>query len=416
TVALAPTNLSAPAYINNVNEASYTVDGDAEADSTVEVRITDGTTTVTNTGTATGGSFSIAVDVSSLAEGTNNITIDAKATDAADNESAYSSALTRSKDTSAPTVSVAVTPDPAKAGTVTFVLTFNEGMNTGVAPTVTFGNANPYDQNAVSGSWDNTTQWTGTGTAAADDEGINTVSVSVAEDLAGNPMVTDTSTTFVVDTTAPVVDSLSPADGAANVNPSDNLQIDFSENVYEGSGDIVIYNSDDSVFETIAVADTSIAGDVVSITVAGSFVEGADYYVQVASTAFEDLVGNTYAEISDKTSWNFCILEGILTVTTPTGPYTVDNKAGADTEVDKSGAGTPEVSIARYKSNPHGSVPSGLQAAGDYIDVHIDDITDVDEIVIRKYYTNDDISGLVESDLRIYYWDGTAAAWAQCSD
>ncbi|TRZ47888.1 MAG: hypothetical protein D4S01_11370, partial [Dehalococcoidia bacterium] len=125
----------------------------------------------------------------------------------------------------------------------------------------------------------------------------------------------------------------------------------------------------------------------------------------------------TNANLGANTQHTYEILgefASILTKTTSAGDYTVDNKAGADTEVDKSGAGTLEVSIARYKSNPYGSAPSGFQAAGDYIDVHLDDITGVDEIVIRKYYTNADISGLVESSLRIYYWNGTA--WTQCSD
>lgn len=38
----------------------------------------------------------------------------------------------------------------------------------------------------------------------------------------------------------------------------------------------------------------------------------------------------------------------------------------------------------------------------------------VDEVEIRLYYTDDEIRGLVESSLRLYWWDGSD--WVECSD
>jgi len=104
-------------------------------------------------------------------------------------------------------------------------------------------------------------------------------------------------------------------------------------------------------------------------------------------------------------------LTSIKQETTEPGEYIVDAKTEADTEVTKSGSGTPTVTIAEYSGNP------GTQFGGDtgkYIDVHIDDATDVDEIEIRLYYTHTEIAHLDESSLRLCWWDGSA--WIECSD
>ncbi len=97
--------------------------------------------------------------------------------------------------------------------------------------------------------------------------------------------------------------------------------------------------------------------------------------------------------------------------TTEPGEDIVDAKTEADTEVIKSGSGTPTVIIAKYSNNP------GTRLSGDmekYIDVHIDDATDVTEIEIRLYYTDAEIAGLDESSLRLHWWDGSD--WVECSD
>ena len=88
---------------------------------------------------------------------------------------------------------------------------------------------------------------------------------------------------------------------------------------------------------------------------------------------------------------------------------TLDNLAGADTEVIVTGSAT--VTAARYSGNP-GSGFSG--DTGKYIDVHIDDATGVTEIEIRVYYTAAEIDGLVETSLSLRWWDGTS--WVLCSD
>ena len=50
-----------------------------------------------------------------------------------------------------------------------------------------------------------------------------------ATDAAGNTDATPASRTWTVDTTAPVVDSVAPADGAMNVAVADNIGATFSK-------------------------------------------------------------------------------------------------------------------------------------------------------------------------------------------
>ena len=110
------------------------------------------------------------------------------------------------------------------------------------------------------------------------------------------------------DPTPPTVDSFSPSDDATGVAVGANLVIDFSENVQKGTGNIVIRkSSDDSVVETIAVSSSqvTISSDMATIDPSSDLAEGTGYYVQVDSGALEDLAGNDYGGITDKTTWNF---------------------------------------------------------------------------------------------------------------
>jgi hypothetical protein len=96
---------------------------------------------------------------------------------------------------------------------------------------------------------------------------------------------------------------------------------------------------------------------------------------------------------------------------TDPGDYTVDLKAQTDTVVEKSGSGTPNITIAKLLDNP------GAPFTGDirkYIDVYMPDTAGVDQIEVRLYYTNAEVAGFDESSLRLYWWNGST--WTQCSD
>jgi len=159
------------------------------------------------------------------------------------------------------------------------------------------------------------------------------ITSGVFEDLRGNDYagISDKTTwNFITEDVAPpTVDSFSPADDAVDVVLDTNLVIDFSEDVQEGTGDLVIRkSSDDSVVETFDIATSgrvTISKDVATIDPTLDFAGETDYYVEIASGAFEDLSGNDYAGISDKTTWNF--------TTEDVAPPTVDSFTPADDAV-----------------------------------------------------------------------------------
>lgn len=108
------------------------------------------------------------------------------------------------------------------------------------------------------------------------------------------------------DVTPPSLSSLNPSDGSSDVGVSTNLVMTFSENVQAGSGNLVIYNaSDDSVVETIAIGSAGFSTNTVTFNPVADLDYDSSYYVQIAATAIDDTSGNSYAGISDTTTWNF---------------------------------------------------------------------------------------------------------------
>ena len=119
-----------------------------------------------------------------------------------------------------------------------------------------------------------------------------------------------------VDTTDPTLSSSVPSNNATGVALNANIVLNFSEAVIAQSGNIVIYKaSDNSVIETISVTGSLVTGSGTSqITVnpTNDLIANTTFYIQIASTAFDDAAGNSYAGISDTTSLRF------TTVTTDT--------------------------------------------------------------------------------------------------
>ncbi|MEK3714058.1 Ig-like domain-containing protein [Paenibacillus sp. FSL R7-0333] len=110
------------------------------------------------------------------------------------------------------------------------------------------------------------------------------------------------------DTTAPVLNAYSPANGATGVAIGTNLELTFSENVKAGEGNIVIYNSaNHAPAATIPAAsgNVSIQSNVVTINPTDDLKYDASYYVQIGAGAFTDLAGNSYAGNAESTVWQF---------------------------------------------------------------------------------------------------------------
>ena len=84
-----------------------------------------------------------------------------------------------------------------------------------------------------------------------------------------------------------------------------------------------------------------------------------------------------------------------------------------ESNVDVCVSGSAEVYVGTYESNPGARFMGDI---GNYIDVYVPDVSDLTELEIRKYYTDDEIEALEldEHSLRLYWRSGTD--WVQCSD
>lgn len=240
-----------------------------------------------------------------LSEGT--FTITAQATDTAGNVSAVSADFVLVVDTSisAPVVA-GITDDTGTGGdgiTSDTTLLFN-GTSEANASVEVFSGVSSLGVATANGSG----VWEYDHTASTLTEGSHIIT-AVATDPAGNVSGSSVDFDLVIDTSAPTVGTLSPADGATEVQPDTSLVMTFAEDVLIGSGDIVLRRSaDDSEFERIAVGSGQVTGNgTTAITInPGTDLEvGTDYYVQVGSTALTDVAGNAYAGISNTTDWNF---------------------------------------------------------------------------------------------------------------
>lgn len=127
-------------------------------------------------------------------------------------------------------------------------------------------------------------------------------------DAAGNSAAALTGTTVVVDTSDPAIVSSSPADDATDVAVADNIVITFDEPVLKGTGAITITNAGDPT-DTRSIDVTSdqvtVNGGEVTINPTADLKNGANYSIQIAATAFQDLSGNAFAGITDQTTLNF---------------------------------------------------------------------------------------------------------------
>jgi Ca2+-binding RTX toxin-like protein/methionine-rich copper-binding protein CopC len=136
---------------------------------------------------------------------------------------------------------------------------------------------------------------------------------------------------FVVDTTAPTVSTVSPADGATNVAASSNIILTFSEAVEKGTGTIEIRSGSATgpVVESFNAATSSrliVSGSTLTIDPTNNLAAGTQYFVVLPSGAIRDIAGNAYAGTS---TYDF------TTVATPAGPVssfrliTADGWSGA---------------------------------------------------------------------------------------
>jgi len=112
----------------------------------------------------------------------------------------------------------------------------------------------------------------------------------------------------------------------------------------------------------------------------------------------------------------------VQTESTNAGAYTINSKAETSVEVAKEGSGMPVVSVASFAENPVVSVDSltgktvgrfPAKPIGKWIDALFSSTDGVEQAEIRVFYTADEVAGVKEGSLRLYWWNGEK--WSVCS-
>ena len=117
-----------------------------------------------------------------------------------------------------------------------------------------------------------------------------------------------------VDQTPPTLTSLNPSDNSTISNAGANLYAQFNETVQAGTGSIALYTSAGAVVESFNVASgtgtgggtVSFSSSTVTLNPAANLADGS-YYVQIPPTAIDDAAGNSYAGITNTTTWSFTV-------------------------------------------------------------------------------------------------------------
>ncbi len=161
----------------------------------------------------------------------------------------------------------------------------------------------------------------------------------------GNGAMTATVDDFGIDTTAPAIATLNPADDATGVAVGANLVATFTEGIRKGTGNITLKKSDGSTVETFDVTSSAQlvwSGSTVTIDPASALDGLTDYYVQIDSGAIRDWAGNSFAGIADSTTWNF------TSTTTDTSPPQLSGLSPAD---DATGVEANANLVATFNEN-----------------------------------------------------------------
>jgi len=167
---------------------------------------------------------------------------------------------------------------------------------------------------------------------------------ATVEDAVDNAISGESATFTVEDIVDPTIISTVPADGSTSVAANDDLIITFSEPVDVEFGTIKIYNaSDNSIFESMSVTSaTQVSGSgttSITVTPANDFAYDSSYYVQIDATAFDDAAGNSFAGISDTTSWNFSTMTLSGTITCSPVSITTDEGTSDSVAANCTGSG-----------------------------------------------------------------------------
>ena len=221
--------------------------------------------------------------------------------------------------TTAPTLSSSTPADDATnvSSTANIVLTFSENVdvesgNITIKKTSDDSAFETIDvtSNKVTGTGTNTIEINPANTFASSTEYYILIDSTAFDDTLGNSYAGISSTTALSftsqDTGNPYLTSTVPAHQATAIAVDANLVLNFSESVDAESGNIVIKKySDDSIVETIDVTGGQVSGsgtNQITINPSADLDELTKYYIEIATTAFDDAGGNSFVGIDNSSN------------------------------------------------------------------------------------------------------------------
>ena len=232
------------------------------------------------------------------------------------------SSLTITPDTAPPTVSYLNPADNATAVGVdsTFEIAFNETIATSTGNIVLYKTSDDSTVETIDIAGSLVTASSTTAliinpsvTLESETEYYFTIPATGVDDASGNSYAGITASTTwsftTADVASPIVSTLSPTDGATDIAIDSNLVITFDEIVDVESGNLTIKkSSDDSTVATIDITTGVVTGTgttEITINPASDLEYNTSYYINIDATAFDDSSSNSYAGISNTTTWNF---------------------------------------------------------------------------------------------------------------
>ncbi|WP_170111793.1 Ig-like domain-containing protein [Photobacterium frigidiphilum] len=339
----------------------------------------------------TGSGTSYSATFSPDSDRTAAATIDVAATtfiDSAGNDNTAATQLSISLDTLLPTITIGSDKPSLKADEIaTLTFTLSEASSDFVEGDVTVVGGS---LSSFSGSG---TSYNATLTPLNDGAVTVTVSTGAFTDLSGNASLAAEQFTLQYDSLRPYIQSLTPDDDANNVLINASLVLGFNEDMVSGVGSLSIYDkAETSLLETISLSSSHVLIDGAQVTINPStaFISTHSYYVNFSSDALLDMAGNTFAGISDTTTYNFTIGNNVPILTDDTQSVAEDNSV-AIAVLDNDSDSDSEINLASVTvtTQPtHGST-SVNTGTGVVTYVPDDDYSGIDTF----YYRVDDVYG-----------------------
>jgi hypothetical protein len=192
----------------------------------------------------------------------------------------------------------------------------------------------------------------------------------------------------------------------AGLNATYNLIVKNTENIADNYT-LRVDNPDSATVANLSrytitnLAPSNITNILLNVTNATVVITGETFNVSV--------IVNSTGNASKIAYVNTTTTVGPSQTYTVNGTVEINATAIADTNVSINTTANISVTVGNYTANPGTSFSGNIQK---YIDVRVNDTTNVTNMTIKLFYTAAELNGMDENSLRMYWWNGTD--WDVC--